>query len=97
MGLIGKRNIASVFVDDTFIASGSSETKENAKLHAAEAALSKITKSKSGDTSPQTNVDINESTETEGAKQKVHEICSKKRWPKPTYRYDCTTEYWLLP
>ncbi|KAI3810215.1 hypothetical protein L1987_19826 [Smallanthus sonchifolius] len=79
----GDRNVASVFVDDTYIASGSSETKENAKLHAAEAALSKLT-----DTSPQANLDINELVETESAKQKVRELCNKKRWPKPTYRLE---------
>ncbi|KAK1440206.1 hypothetical protein QVD17_06031 [Tagetes erecta] len=84
----GDRNIASVFVDNIFIASGSSETKENAKLHAAEAALSKLTKFKSVDTSPQTNVDIHESMETEGAKRKVHDICIKKRWPMPIYRLE---------
>ncbi|KAI3810205.1 hypothetical protein L1987_19815 [Smallanthus sonchifolius] len=84
----GYINIASVFVDDTFIASGSSRTKDNAKLHAAEAALSKLPKSKGGDTSPQTNVDFNESVEIEGAKMKVHELCIKRRWPKPTYRVE---------
>ncbi|XP_076897028.1 ribonuclease 3-like protein 2 isoform X2 [Bidens hawaiensis] len=81
----GERCIASVFVDDTFIASGSSETKENAKLHAAEAALSKLTKSKTSDASLQTNVDFNESTEIKDAKKILHELCDKKKLPKPTY------------
>ncbi|KAI3675766.1 hypothetical protein L1987_85359 [Smallanthus sonchifolius] len=84
----GHINIASVFVDDTFIASRSSRTKENAKLHAAKAALSKLPKSKGGDASPQTNVDFDESMEIEGAKMKVNELCIKRRWPKPTYRVD---------
>ncbi|KAI3810206.1 hypothetical protein L1987_19816 [Smallanthus sonchifolius] len=66
----GYRNIASVFVDDTFIASDSSQTKENAKLHAAEAALSKLTKPKGGYTNSQTNVDFNELVETKYAKKK---------------------------
>lgn len=38
-----------MYVDGRLIASGSSETKVNAKLHAAEAALSKIARSKAGD------------------------------------------------
>ncbi|CAL5335648.1 unnamed protein product [Camellia sinensis] len=29
---------------------------------------------------------MNGTNEIEGAKQKMHEICGKKRWPKPTYR-----------
>ncbi|GJZ68624.1 ribonuclease 3-like protein 2 [Tanacetum coccineum] len=83
----GDRNIASVFVDGVFIASGSSETKENAKLHAAEAALSKLTRSKSiNSIVPYVKSDSNEATEIEGAKQKLHELCNKKRWPKATYK-----------
>lgn len=83
-------------MDDTFIASGSSETKEIAKLHAAEAALSKLTKSKTSDASLQTKVDFNESTEIKDAKKILHELCDKKKLPKPTYKYDFTTKYWLL-
>ncbi|KAL8225683.1 hypothetical protein R6Q57_018240 [Mikania cordata] len=84
----GDRSIASVFVDDTFIAFGSSVTKDNAKIHAAKAALSKITKPKSDDKNSHTNVDLNHLVQTEGAKQKVCQICNKKKWPKPTYRIE---------
>ncbi|PWA55605.1 Double-stranded RNA-binding [Artemisia annua] len=83
----GNRNSASVFVDGIFIASGSSETKENAKLHAAEAALSKLTRSNSiSAIVPYGNGGLNKATEIEGAKQKLHELCNKKRWPKATYK-----------
>ncbi|XP_076939292.1 ribonuclease 3-like protein 2 [Bidens hawaiensis] len=74
----GDKTVANVYVDGTSFATGSSETKENAKLHAAEAALSKMTKSKSGDTSLQTIVKFNESMETEAAKQKLNELCRSK-------------------
>ncbi|XP_076933664.1 ribonuclease 3-like protein 2 [Bidens hawaiensis] len=84
----GETYTASVFVDDTFIASGSSETKEIAKLHAAEAALSKLTKSKTSDASFQTKVDFNKSTEIKDAKKILHELCDKKKLPKPTYKVE---------
>ncbi|KAI7724669.1 hypothetical protein M8C21_021480 [Ambrosia artemisiifolia] len=83
----GGRNIASVFVDDTFIASGSSDSPKNAKLHAAEAALLKIPKSKSGRGS-QTDLDFNELMEIEDAKLKLLQLCNTKKWPKPTYRVE---------
>ncbi|KAI7724668.1 hypothetical protein M8C21_021479 [Ambrosia artemisiifolia] len=84
----GDRTMASVFVDGAFVASRSSDTKENAKLHAAEAALAKITKFKSCDTGPQAIVDFNEAMEIDGAKHKLNELCNKKRWPKPTYKLE---------
>lgn len=81
----GEKDIATVFVDGKFVASSSSEQKENAKLHAAEAALQKLSYPKSN------KIDIfdqlNEADEIDGAKQKLHELCGKKRWPKPIYRY----------
>ncbi|XP_076928205.1 ribonuclease 3-like protein 2 [Bidens hawaiensis] len=84
----GGRNIASVFVDNTFIASGSSDSPKNAKLHAAEAALLKITKSRSGS---QNDLDFNELMEIEDAKQKLLELCKKKveqaMGPKRDKRY----------
>ncbi|KAJ0500886.1 putative ribonuclease III domain, double-stranded RNA-binding domain-containing protein [Helianthus annuus] len=79
----GGRNIASVFVDDTFIASGCSDSPKNAKLLAAEAALLKIPKSRSGD-----DLDFNELMEIEGAKLKLLELSNKKKWPKPNYRVE---------
>ncbi|XP_076914876.1 ribonuclease 3-like protein 3 [Bidens hawaiensis] len=84
----GDKTVANVYVDGTFFATGSSGTKENAKLHAAEAALSKMSKPKSGDTSLQTIVNFNESMETEAAKQKLYQLCSKKKWSTPTYKVE---------
>ncbi|CAL5390408.1 unnamed protein product [Camellia sinensis] len=82
-----KKNIARVYVDGKFIASSSCEQKENAKFQAAKAALEKLSHSNGED---KMNVDIyismNGTNEIEGAKQKLHEICGKKRWPKPTYQ-----------
>ncbi|CAL5392107.1 unnamed protein product [Camellia sinensis] len=82
-----KKNIARVYVEGKFIASSSCEQKENAKFQAAKAALEKLSHSNSED---KMNVDIyismNGTNEIEGAKQKLHEICGKKRWPKPTYQ-----------
>ncbi|XP_022024712.2 ribonuclease 3-like protein 2 [Helianthus annuus] len=72
----GDRTIASVYMDGTLITSRSSDTKENAKLHAAEATLLKITKLKTSDMGPQAIVNFNEATETEGAKQKPNELCN---------------------
>ncbi|XAR67437.1 Ribonuclease III [Bertholletia excelsa] len=85
----GEKNIASVYVDGKFIASSSSQQKENAKLHAAKVALEKLSCSRSTD---KMDVDIynsvNGTYEIEGAKQKLHELCGKKRWPKPSYRIE---------
>uniref|UniRef100_A0A2N9IK17 RNase III domain-containing protein n=1 Tax=Fagus sylvatica TaxID=28930 RepID=A0A2N9IK17_FAGSY len=82
----GAKNIASVYVDGAFVASGSSEQKEIAKLNAAKQALLKLSKS------IPTNIGmlgyslgLNGSFEIEGAKQKLHELCCKKKWPKATY------------
>ncbi|PON41196.1 Ribonuclease III [Parasponia andersonii] len=83
------KNVASVYVDGKFVASGSSEHKEIAKLNAAKLALCKLSKSL-----PITNglsqiMDgISESFEIEGAKQKLHELCGKKKWPKPVYKIE---------
>ncbi|XP_023759539.1 ribonuclease 3-like protein 2 [Lactuca sativa] len=85
----GERNIASVYVDGKFIASSSSENKENAKLHAAEVALSKLTRLKSTDAmSLQMKDDSGEATEIKGAKRKILELCNRRRWPKATYRVE---------
>ncbi|GMP52373.1 hypothetical protein CsSME_00018215 [Camellia sinensis var. sinensis] len=90
----GEKNIAIVYVDGEFIASSSSEQNENVRLHAAKAALEKLSHSNSED---KMNVDVyssmNLTTEIEGAKQKLHDICGKKRWPKPTYRKLLSFEY----
>ncbi|KAL7130924.1 hypothetical protein ABFS83_13G164900 [Erythranthe nasuta] len=82
----GERNIASVYVDGQFVESASSEQKENAKLHAAKAALRKL----SYESDEIMNVDdrLNMDNEIEGAKQKLHELCGKKKWPKPNYKIE---------
>lgn len=84
-GRIKDKIIATVEVDGKFITSASSEQKENAKLHAAKAALQKLSY---GSCDP-LNVDIfnqlDQDGEIEGAKQKLHELCDKKKWPKPNY------------
>ncbi|KAL4555723.1 hypothetical protein LXL04_038351 [Taraxacum kok-saghyz] len=73
----GERNIASVFIDGRFFATGSSDNKENAKLQAAEVALSKLTRL----------INPNEG-EVEGNKKKLHEVCKKKRRQKASKRYE---------
>ncbi|KAK4398549.1 Ribonuclease 3-like protein 2 [Sesamum angolense] len=78
--------IASVYVNGLLIASASSEQKENAKLHAAKAALCKLSY-ESGDIM---NADIfsqlNGDNEIEGAKRELHRLCDKKKWPRPNYK-----------
>ena len=84
----GSNSIASVYVDGKFVASGSSMQKEIARLNAAREALIKL--SDSMDTRIKTFVTIDgidESFEIEGAKQKLHDVCSKRKWQKPNYRY----------
>lgn len=81
----GERNIASVYVDGHFVASASSEQKENAKLHAAKAALCKLSY-ESGDKMSDIFSQLNGDNEIEGGKQKLHELCGKKKWPKPNYK-----------
>ena len=85
----GAKNVATVYVGGKFIASGSSEKKETAKLNAARQALLELLESMP------TNVGrldfsfgLNKSFEIDGAKQKLHELCGKKKWPKPIYRYE---------
>ncbi|KAJ8570244.1 hypothetical protein K7X08_006821 [Anisodus acutangulus] len=70
-------NIANVFVDDQFIVSASFENKENAELHAAKAALKKLSYESTG----KLDIEIEPKTEIGGAKQKLNEICGRKKWP----------------
>lgn len=71
-----------------FVASGSSEQKEIAKLNAAREALEKLAQSMpvNGGFSEIFD-DIDGKFEIEAAKQKLHELCGKKKWPKPIYKY----------
>ncbi|KAA8523646.1 hypothetical protein F0562_010069 [Nyssa sinensis] len=83
----GEKNIATVYVDGRYVATSSSEQKENAKLHAATAALQKLLPSKENDRmSLDISSAINGTNEIEGAKQKLHELSNKKKLPKPSYR-----------
>ena len=80
----GKRIIAGVYLDDELFASGSAENKDSAKLLAAKEALGKFS-----ECTPIAMV-VDEGSvevEVEDAKRKLYEICSKKKWPKPIYRY----------
>ncbi|XP_057473108.1 ribonuclease 3-like protein 2 isoform X1 [Actinidia eriantha] len=84
----GEKDVASVYVDGSFIAAASSEQKENARFHAAKIALEKLCHPKSNN---KMSVDIYSSiagTEIEGTKHKLNELCIKKRWPKPSYRIE---------
>lgn len=83
------RNIASVHVDGQFIASSSSEQKEIAKLNAAKGALLKLSNSFPTNLN-NVSLDIfdGSSFEIEGAKQKLHELCIRKKWPKPNYNIE---------
>ena len=84
----GEKNIASVYVDGQFAASACSDQKENAKLHAARAALRKLSYKASEKIGGDIIGEVNGSTtKIESAKQKLHELCGRKRWPKPNYRY----------
>ena len=86
----GAKNIASVYVDGVFVASGSSDQlMDIARLNAAKQALLELAKSMP------TNIGrldfsfgLNKSLEIEGAMQKLNEFCQKKRWALPSYRYE---------
>ncbi|KAL4618926.1 hypothetical protein ACB092_06G046300 [Castanea dentata] len=82
----GAKNVATVYVDSRFIAAGSSEKKETAKLNAARQALLKLSESMPTNFGRlDFSFGLNKSFEIDGAKQKLHELCGKKKWPKPIY------------
>lgn len=76
----GDQNIASVYIDNKFIASASSDQKENAKLQAAKSALEKLPHLRG-----KKRFIINEKCGIDVAKQVLHAVCRKKKWPKPKY------------
>ncbi|KAK4377580.1 hypothetical protein RND71_003876 [Anisodus tanguticus] len=67
-----------------FIVSASSENKENIELHAAKTALKKL----AYESTDKLDIEIEPKTEIEGAKQKLNEICGRKKWSLPTYRIE---------
>ncbi|KAL9236287.1 hypothetical protein vseg_010975 [Gypsophila vaccaria] len=80
------RNICSIYVDGKLIATGTSDQKDIAKLNAAKEALAKLNQSENFHTG--IVCEVNENNEIEAAKQKLHELCGKKKWPKPSYRVE---------
>ncbi|KAG5570277.1 hypothetical protein H5410_060043 [Solanum commersonii] len=79
-----EKDIASVYVDGQFVVSATSENKENAKLHAAKAALTKLAYKHTS----KLDLEVEPNTEFGGAKQKLNELCGRKKWPAPTYRIE---------
>ncbi|KAJ8429130.1 hypothetical protein Cgig2_016413 [Carnegiea gigantea] len=77
-------SICSIYVDGQLIATGTSDQKDIAQLNAAKEALAKLDKSVLSNIGVVCRV--NEMNEIEAAKQKLHELCDKKKWPKPSYR-----------
>lgn len=77
-------SIASVYFDDELLASGCAENKDTAKLIAAKLALRKLS-----EVLPVEMAIDEDSVEIElrDAKKKLNEICFKRKWPKPVYRY----------
>ncbi|KAL4618844.1 hypothetical protein ACB092_06G039400 [Castanea dentata] len=82
----GAKNIASVYVDGVFVASGSSnQLVEIARLNAAKQALLELAKSPTNIGRLDFSFGLNKSLEIEGAKNKLQEFCQKKRWAIPSY------------
>lgn len=78
--------IASVYVDGALVASASSKQKEIAKLSAAREALHKFSQSiHASERMFGTNDGIDTNFENGGAKQKLHDLCGKKKWANPNY------------
>ncbi|CAM0957267.1 unnamed protein product [Alopecurus aequalis] len=86
----GGTTVANVFVGGTLVGMGSSEQKGIAKLNAARDAVGKLL----GGTKQQvlttgaghvSGVEVGEIRE---CKQKLHEQCSRKRWPKPIFKLE---------
>ncbi|KAL9236285.1 hypothetical protein vseg_010974 [Gypsophila vaccaria] len=80
------RNICSIYVDGNLISAGTSDHKDIARLNAAKEALAKLHQSENFHT--ESIFDVNENNEIEAAKQKLYELCGKKKWRKPSYRVE---------
>ncbi|ONK81478.1 uncharacterized protein A4U43_C01F29560 [Asparagus officinalis] len=84
----GNVNVTNVFVDGELIGIGYSEHQNIAKLNAARDAIQKL-----GDLKGEhVDMDIG-GEESNTAKHKLNEMCSKKHWPKPVYR--SATKLWF--
>ncbi|KAL4333841.1 hypothetical protein GQ457_07G013260 [Hibiscus cannabinus] len=81
----GEKTIASVYVDGELVASNISDQKDTAKRCAVRGALSKLSKSMALDVG---SFEIDEPFEMEGAKQKLHELCNKRKWSRPIYELE---------
>ncbi|KAJ4951630.1 hypothetical protein NE237_028462 [Protea cynaroides] len=81
----GSKNIASVYVDGNLIGSCSSEQKEIAKLNAAKEALQKLWPSEFSEM----KIEVRSgSVEIQGAKNKLNELCAKKKWCQAKYKLE---------
>lgn len=80
----GKDSIAGVYLDDEIFASGRAEHKDIAKLIAAKEALGKLSNCMPIEMAIDED---SQEVELEVAKRTLFEICAKKKWPKPIYRY----------
>ncbi|XP_024161264.1 ribonuclease 3-like protein 2 isoform X2 [Rosa chinensis] len=80
------KSTANVYVDGMFVASGSSEQKKIAEVSAAEMALCNLMQSMcTNDASVEDAAGIDGSFPVERAKNELHNLCAKKKWPKPIY------------
>ncbi|KAF7827614.1 ribonuclease 3-like protein 2 [Senna tora] len=78
----GSKSYAGVYIDGKSVATVSSEQRDIARLNAAKAALCKLTDLVTANN----GAGIDGPFEIVGAKQKLHELCGKKKWSKPEYR-----------
>ncbi|KAG1358626.1 Ribonuclease 3-like protein 2 [Cocos nucifera] len=85
---MGNMNVMIVFVDGQIIGIGSSEQKIIAKLNATRDALEKLSCPEAGfmDIEPPLAEGGGGGEQIQTSKQKLHELCTKKRWPKPVYK-----------
>ncbi|CAI0437297.1 unnamed protein product [Linum tenue] len=85
----GTKTVASIFVDGSFVVSDSSDYKEIAKLDACRKAFDIVVSelpSTDSSTLAAGSSGYDGSTLTiQDPKQKLNEMCIKKKWPKPCY------------
>lgn len=86
----GQNNVMNVFVDGKLIGIASSEQQKIAKLNAARDALEKLYCPEPAfmDIEPCLREGDGAVEQIEGSKQKLHELCCKKHWPKPVYKIE---------